>query len=345
MRKNNGAASALKAGAFSIFATAVLIVGITASAYAFPKDFQGFSGFGGDDALDQSGNQAKLKHIPVILLHGNGGSATHNQWGMTKMRDMLYASGYNPSEVWAVSYLKGGVELYGVHKNHVDDVRNFIEAVKKYLGVQKVDIVAHSLGATLGRAYLAGFQRSGKFDQAARKFDSVSTFVSLSGAHDGLGPYSMDEFKTGSDFLRGLNAIGSVIDQTPYGPSKEDSEKGDFKGVTPLDNDQCTYVSFWASGDFVDQQRANTGALRGADINKGFSLGMSLTGHERIIKDPQVVSEFLPYLNHQNVKPTPKAVDMTRTTTDGTGRSLPSISRFSELKWDGGASFVAAALR
>jgi len=330
--------SVLKVGLFGALTAVVLLAGAASSAYAFPKDFQNFSGFGGDDNLDQSGNRAKLKHIPVILLHGNGGSATHKQWGMTALRDMLYKAGYNPSEVWAPSYLNGGVELYGVHKNHIDDVRNFIEAVKNYLGVQKVDIVSHSLGATMARAYMTGFQRSGKFDPNTRRFDSVSTLVSLSGAHDGLGPYSIDEFKTGSDFLTGLNKVDDIVDPTPYGPSREDGKKGDFELVTQLDNDQVTYVAFWAKGDFVDQQRANTGALLGANINKGFSLGASLAGHERILKDQQVVSEFITYLNHGQAKiaaasRSERALDGSKALADKFADKLSGMPQAADVKW------------
>jgi pimeloyl-ACP methyl ester carboxylesterase len=342
-KAKNGLGFSLKTGLLNVAVAALLLAGTAVSSYAFPKDFTGFSGFGGADNLDQTGNRAAVKRIPVILLHGNGGSATHNQWGMTAMRDMLYKQGYNPSEVWAVSYLNGGVELFGVHKNHINDVRNFIEAVKKYLGVQKVDIVSHSLGATMARAYLMGFQSSGKFDPAARRFDSVSTLVTLSGANDGLGPYSMDEFKTGSSFLQGLRIVGNVKDDSPFGSNSADYQKGDDKEVTPIDNNQVTYVAFWACGDFVDQQHSGTGALRGADINKGFSLGMSLTGHERIIKDPQVVSEFLPYLNGHNTNTvqTPKTGAVSQEQALAASKVMANkldqkfISQ-SNIDWDGG---------
>jgi hypothetical protein len=158
--------------------------------------------------------------------------------------------------------------------------------------------------------------------------------VCLAGGNDGLGPFSIDEFQTGGAFINGLRQVGRIVDETPYGSSDVGQQKGDFPQTTPLDDDQIAYVALWASGDFVDMQHPGTGALMGANLNKGFSLGLGLIGHERIIKDPQVVAEFLPYLNGRHGDKAAVAGKAMVTGRDP-GLMLPAAAE--DVGWDGSA--------
>jgi hypothetical protein len=227
---------------------------------------------------------------------------------MTTLKGFLKAAGYNDSEIWAVSYLgatNAAADMSDPHRNNIADVRNFIDAVRTYLGVQKVDIIGHSLGVGMMRSYLLGLQQSGTWDNSQNRLDAVGTLVSLAGANYGLGTASLSEFKTGSTWEVNSHKYNGTVDDTPSGYPTTD-QIGSYKGQTALDNSQITYVAFWAIGDFVDAQNSNTGRLVGANINKGYSLGASLTGHEQIIKDQGVFNDLLPYLNmHPNTPQQP----------------------------------------
>ena len=74
------------------------------------KQFGQISGFGGDSTKTK--DQHVLKKTPVILVHGNGASATHSQWGMQELVPMLQDIGYSKDEIWAISYLGTGIADY-----------------------------------------------------------------------------------------------------------------------------------------------------------------------------------------------------------------------------------------
>ncbi|BBM85175.1 alpha/beta fold hydrolase [Candidatus Uabimicrobium amorphum] len=284
----------------------------------FPKDFpqlydsggngygSALSGFGGNHSLDREGNRKAISKNPVILLHGNGGNAHHPQWGMLKLRSFLKEKGYNHSEIWAVSYLgpdNSDAELPDPHRNNINDVRSFIDAVREYLDVQKVDIISHSLGGTLVKSYLMGLREDGSWDKSLRRFDAVGTVVTMAAGNYGLGAFSVGEFQTGGAFEAKIHSLDGVKDDTPYGSSEGSSQKGPYQKVSKLDNDQITYVAVWAEGDFVDMQNPKTGRLEGADFNRGYNLGWGLEGHEKIIKDKNVFNGFASFLNTKTNKP------------------------------------------
>jgi pimeloyl-ACP methyl ester carboxylesterase len=140
----------------------------------FPRDFkvpvdQGgpphcfprvpIGGFGGDRNKDRSGHRATVRSVgkaPIILIHGHTGLADSGDWAMTKLRDnLMMEAGYPRELFWAPSYLGtdpvfgGGWDATTPHTNNVNEVREFIDNVCEYLGVEVVDIIAHSLGCTL----------------------------------------------------------------------------------------------------------------------------------------------------------------------------------------------------
>lgn len=267
------------------------------------------TGFGGNLSLDQAGNRAAVTRNPVILLHGNGGSANSATWGWETFRNFLKAAGYNDSEIWAVSYLgenNSSADMSDPHRNNIEDVRRFIDAVIAYLGVTKVDIIGHSLGCGMARSYMLGLQTDGTWDNSKNRLDVVGTLVTLAGANYGLGPYSMSEFKTGSSWEINSHKYNGVTDDTPRGASSTaqmTSPVSNWKAATGLDNNTITYVAFTAVNDFVDQQNTDTGRLVGANLNKRYNLGSSTTGHEEIIKNQTVFNDLLPYLNTQQGQP------------------------------------------
>ena len=114
---------------------------------SFPTDFpipldqggpgqgQPMGGIGGNASGDQSAHRAKVQSVgkaPVLLLHGNGGSADSGQWNMLNLKQMLMQVGYPDEIIWAPSYLGSGVlDPTFPHTNNVNDVRDFIDAVEE----------------------------------------------------------------------------------------------------------------------------------------------------------------------------------------------------------------------
>lgn len=281
-------------------------------------------GFGGNTSKDQAGNRAAIKHIPVILLHGNGTDVNGNKFGMQTLKNFLISAGYNDSEIWAVSYLGANpsfADLNNPHCNNINDVRKFIDAVITYLGVEKVAIIGHSLGAGMARAYLFGLIKGSSYtgySSLLSRYYNVAALITLAGGNYGLGDNSSNEFQTGSPFEKATHKIPGtgieIYDDTPYGasivksgntvaerslPDNRSYNNGKFGGTSSADNgaNRIFYGGITALNDFVDAKLKDTGYLQGADVNKEFDLGTGLTGHEQVIKDQEVFYQaILPVL-------------------------------------------------
>jgi pimeloyl-ACP methyl ester carboxylesterase len=295
----------------------------------FPQDFpvprdqggpgqgQPIGGFGGDLRKNQSEHRAVVQSVgkaPVLLIHGNSGTADLGQWDMLDLKRMLMENARYPQElVWAPTYL--GINLPGTggnlddggtgaspHTNNVNEVREFIDNVCEYLGVDVVDIIAHSLGCTLTYSIFRGLEkrRAPVNWNQPKKWDRVGTFVALAGAFHGLGsgflPFlSKGEWETGGEFIKELLAetLGGG-GETPFGEGEPETP-----GPTPHN---ITYFCGVARGDFIDAQKRDTGFLRGA-TNNAYDLGPSIIGHEKIKENLKVFNDFLPLLN--SVPPVP----------------------------------------
>lgn len=132
----------------------------------------------------------KLKNEPVIFIHGNSDSAA----GWEKSIEHFASKGYKPSEMYAMTWgdanpLKAANQHHS--KQNLEEVRAFIEAVKKYTGAEKVDVIGHSMGVTLARKAIQGGDAydpyAGKgFNLGKPLTDSVDTFVGIAGANQGL---------------------------------------------------------------------------------------------------------------------------------------------------------------
>lgn len=278
----------------------------------FPQDFQHtLSGFGGDPSKDRARHRASIQRTPVILVHGNAGHATHPQWGMETMKNFLIDAGYDDVELWAMSYLgenNSKTILGTVHRDHIAAFRQFVDGVRAYLGVDKLDFIAHSLGCGMVNAYLRGLQPDGRFDNAEHRFDMLGCFISLAGATYGLGRQAKDDFESGGAFEVASHRFNGVSDDTPMGQADLEEQRAPdspphWKDVTSLDNGQSRYAALIARNDFVDQQNPDTGRRAGADLNKRYDLGFSIQGHEKIIKTQAVFDDFKSLLNRTPPRP------------------------------------------
>src|SRR3954464_7108409 len=187
----------------------------------FPNDFNGnLTGFGGDPSKNKKEHRKAIKRTPVVLVHGNAAHSAHPKWGMETMKRFLKAVGYEDSEIWAMDYLgenNTNPDLNDPHRNHIARVRTFIDNVKGYLDVNRLDFIAHSLGCGMVNGYLRGLQPNGSWNNDDHELDVAGTFVCLAGANYGLGIGGQSEFKTGSAFEVKSHVFNSVVDDTPHG--------------------------------------------------------------------------------------------------------------------------------
>jgi pimeloyl-ACP methyl ester carboxylesterase len=281
----------------------------------FPADFSGgLTGFGGDPAKNKAQHRAAIRRTPVVLVHGNATNSTDAKFGMQPMQGFLRdIAGYQPSEIWAMNYLGENNTLTDMptpHRKHIDEFRNFVDAVKDYLGVQKLDFIAHSLGCGMVNAYLRGLKSDGGWDSALQRLNVAGTFVALAGATYGLGNSGvlgdalLGEFQSGSEFEKKSHMINNIVDDTPRGSNNKADQSAPidaWRTTSTLDSDptsnQINYVAIIAAGDFVDMQLMDTSRREGAQLNQRFNLGIGLDGHEKVIKSSTVFNAFMPYLN------------------------------------------------
>jgi pimeloyl-ACP methyl ester carboxylesterase len=276
----------------------------------FPAGFNGgLTGFGGDASKNRDEHRKDIKKTPIILAHGNGANATSQQWGWQTMVGFLKEIGYRDSEIWAMDYLGEDNDqpiIPGAHRDHIDRFRKFVDSVREYLNVEKLDFIAHSLGCGMVNAYIKGLQSNGTWKQSDNRMDFVGTFVALAGGTYGLGQFAQDEFKTGSDFERQSHVSKGTADDTPAGsttPTEQISPVESWKKTTALDNDESSYAAIIAVNDFVDMQYRDTSRREGADLNARYDLGYFLDGHEKVIKSKTVFNDFKIFLNKHAPQP------------------------------------------
>jgi pimeloyl-ACP methyl ester carboxylesterase len=136
------------------------------------------------------GAAGKIRHTPVIFLHGNNdtpfATACNPLGKIHAMAQFFLDHGYAASELWGLGYQGDQCDLAlnptnrsgGAHSTvaNIPDLRRFVHAVLDYTGARHVDIVGHSLGVTLARAWL-------RTDDA---FRLVRRFVAIDGPNHGI---------------------------------------------------------------------------------------------------------------------------------------------------------------
>jgi pimeloyl-ACP methyl ester carboxylesterase len=275
----------------------------------FPDDFpvpedQGgpgagrpIGGFGGNPTADQAEHHGTVRRIgkaPVLLIHGNAGSADTGDWDMLDLNRRLLAAGYSPELIWAPSYLGPGPGQFdgtAPHTNNVGEVRDFIHNVCAYLDVDVVDVVAHSLGCSLIYAIGRGLERRPtpiSWGQSKR-WHRLGTFVALDGAFHGLSLFSQDEWGRNGEFMREL------LTETEGGGGETPYTAGNPQTPSPTPH-HITYFCGVARGGAIDIQNSGTGKLAGA-VNKSYNLGSGWPAHRKIKEDQVVFDDFLPLLN------------------------------------------------
>jgi pimeloyl-ACP methyl ester carboxylesterase len=107
-------------------------------------------------------------HTPVIFLHGNNDTpypTLCNPYGnVHDFAQYFLDHGYAASELWGLGYQGDQCDLVAdqtrrsgtAHTTvaNIPDLRAFVHAVLDYTGAKRVDIVGHSLGVTVARAWM-----------------------------------------------------------------------------------------------------------------------------------------------------------------------------------------------
>lgn len=153
--------------------------------YEFAKNPNNLPNFGGRSEPGET-----LTREPVIFIHGNGDTAA----GWDKSYREFKSQGYQDSELYGLSWGTGRVmDAAGNYhsKKYLEEVRAYIQAVKEYTGAEKVDVIGHSMGVTLGRKAIKGGEATdraagGRYDLGEALTGSVDTFVGIAGANRGL---------------------------------------------------------------------------------------------------------------------------------------------------------------
>ncbi|WP_327145339.1 esterase/lipase family protein [Nocardia sp. NBC_01327] len=126
---------------------------------------------------DWSCHPAAAHREPVVLVHGTWGN--QNDWDI--LAPQLKLQGYcvfsldYGRDTSSVMGARPGVYATGDISDSAHELETFVERVRTATGAAKVDIVAHSQGALVGRQYL-------RFDGGA---PHVEKFVSIAGTNHG----------------------------------------------------------------------------------------------------------------------------------------------------------------
>lgn len=241
--------------------------------------------------------------------------------GMWPIRDFLLEENYNDAEIWAISYLGTNpppeiAQWRANVRSNLPDVRRFIDTVIEYLGVEKVDIIAHSLGNNMAKGYMNGFQSDNSWDNRDHRLDKIGTYISLAAGHYGAPPNPWEPADTDklSKFERGSHVFNGITDDTPYGALINDQKSDNPLWIreTSLDHeaargnpDEVCYVAIRSKKDFVDKPLNDTSRLLGAHLNREFDLRLpveltdflNLVEHSRVITEERVFREYRRYLD------------------------------------------------
>jgi pimeloyl-ACP methyl ester carboxylesterase len=184
------------AAAFFLALVPSALAGTATLGTTFPPDFPTIVDHSLGVPVIGFGAAGPVTRTPVIFLHGNNDTpfpTPCNPYGdIHALAESLLAHGYSPSELWGLGYQGDQCDLITTPTNrsgeahttaaNVYDVRAFVHAVLAYTHAKQVDIVGHSLGVTVARAWM-------RHDHAYRL---VRRLVAIDGPNHGIIDCSPD---------------------------------------------------------------------------------------------------------------------------------------------------------
>lgn len=280
----------------------------------FPRDFeaiidsgglgqgQQIGGFGGNPNQDRGHHREFIQSsgkAPIVLVHGNSGAATHYKWGWLKVVNVLKSQfNYADEHFWALSYLGAGDvhQTKDPYSTNIDDLREFADGVRSYLGVDCIDMVGHSMGCHMILCYLAGLKKQSDpivWNPDEERYAHVGSVILIDGAMQGLSQFTLPAYQPEYDEWLVNHDVYQCIkpDHTPHG-------KGDPPTSEPIHN--LKYWCCMVPGGFVDGMDNNrhiTGHLDGADENRYYNAGWGIDSHEKVKDNPAYIRDWARYLN------------------------------------------------
>jgi len=252
----------------------------TGDAFQFAGGFNppnaSYGGFGG-------GSCTAVK-TPIVFFHGNGDEAKNwdypSSTGVASVYDTFKAAGYNDCELFGLTWLSSserGAPAGNYHKPaKAAMIRDFINAVKSYTGKSQVDVIAHSMGATVA---IHGVDYGSLWG-------SVRKFISISGALRGLSScwwmgYANPAAPTcGSQNIFDSNIFGFFPNLYPaYNPrmgdggfrDKPSGKTTQFYSLRAGYNDQiaCSTVSYYTGCGDTSKFDAYTNVKAQLNVGRG----------------------------------------------------------------------------
>lgn len=200
--------------------------------------------YGGWGGHAHHGTDAGTERTPVVFVHGNQRDAC--DW--EGHADFFLRRSYLGDALWAITFRDGSPS----HPEMATALDEFVDRVCDHAGVDRVSVVAHSLGVTGVRWWL--FERD--------RYDRVETFVGLAGANHGTvlnkwaddagirdGPYKMSPF---------LRADYDRVDDHPLARLNEEETPGDVDYYTIRGTDDAL---FWGCPESPELDGARNVAL------------------------------------------------------------------------------------
>jgi pimeloyl-ACP methyl ester carboxylesterase len=199
-----------------------------------PFDTDGrYGGWGGHEFHGTDQN-------PVVFVHGN----TRDACDFLKHAEEFRSRGYLGDALWSVTFR----EETSTHPEMRDQLEGFVGDVLSYTGASTVDVVAHSLGVTGARFWLAEFDR----------YDTVEAFVGLAGANHGTETCPTCTAYPGTG--EPCQFISPMCAETPGEPLYELNHPDETPGST-------VYYTVRGTADAFYPVRTDSPRLEGAERN------------------------------------------------------------------------------
>ncbi|GMR35020.1 hypothetical protein PMAYCL1PPCAC_05215, partial [Pristionchus mayeri] len=231
-------------------------------------DYGDQGSYGGKTTADET-----IDNTPVVFVHGNSDSALNAGYyiGWTNTIQCFIDHGWNSASLYATSWGDddgANAELRTHNCATTQRLRRFLIAVQNYTQYEKVHVIGHSMGVTLGRKIILGGKitaSDGDCDLGA-PIRFVDVFVGLAGANYGLCHCIVDSdhptcnHDNGywpGDFCgdNGADQCGAAVMKEPCNGVKYS------KFMTDLNNDfdqlAKRVVSAWSSADDLIQYGDN----------------------------------------------------------------------------------------
>ncbi|MEM4780352.1 MAG: hypothetical protein QXG03_02115 [Halalkalicoccus sp.] len=207
-----------------------------------PFETEGYGGWGGHDFLD---TEPGLEHYPVVFAHGN----TRDACDFLDHAEYFIDRGFGGDALWAITFGREG----STHDEMRDQLDDFVGQIREYTGVDRVQVLGHSLGVTGLRYWMDGLE------EHPDRYDRVETVVGLAGANHGTWTCGPD-CEAGPGTARVCAFISHDCADTPGEALYELNHPDE----TP-ESDRIDYYTLRGSADEFFLVRPESPALDGAE--------------------------------------------------------------------------------